>query len=212
MSAESVSLGRRQRRKAEARERLMSAAREVIADTGLRSMRISDITARADLGFGTFYTYFDTKDALVEAVVDEVLKTLAAAIGSAAQEESDPAEGAATSYRRFLRFGQDEPELASVLVALDGAEGRFDAAIQPWARNILLRGNESGRFAIPDIELCLTALEASAVSAIRAILSGRIEPGTQTESAGAEMMLRSFGLDAEEAHQIAHREISAALD
>ncbi|MGU3650733.1 TetR/AcrR family transcriptional regulator [Mycolicibacterium sp. A43C] len=189
----------------------MSAAREAIAESGLSSLRISDVTARADLGFGTFYTYFDTKDALVEAVVAEVLESMAAAIGNDAQAVSDPAEGAAASYRRFLRFGRDEAELAGILVALNEAEGRFEDAVQPWARDTLIRGVDCGRFVIPDVELCLTTVAASAVAAIRAMLAGRIETGWETECAGAEMMLRSFGVELTEAHRIAYLDIGTLL-
>ena len=190
----------------------MSAAREVIAETGLQKLRISDVTARADLGFGTFYTYFDTKDAIVEALVAEALEGLATTIGGAAQAASDPAEAAAASYRRFLRFGRDEPELASVLVALDGADRRFEDAVRPWALDTLVRGQESGRFDIPDIELCLTSVAASALAAIRAILEGRIESGPGSECSGAEMMLRSFGVDRAEAERIAHRDVPTLDD
>ena len=190
----------------------MSAARETIAQTGLHNLRISDVTARADLGFGTFYTYFDTKDALVEALVAEALGTLVEAIGSSAQAISDPAVGAAASYRRFLRFGRDEPELAGILVALDAADRRFEQAVRPWALDTLLRGQKSGRFNIPDIELCLASVAASALASIRAILDGRIEAGARTECHGAEMMLRSFGVDMEEANRVAHHDVPDLAD
>jgi AcrR family transcriptional regulator len=200
-------LGRRDRRKAEARRRLLDAARQLIADGGVKGLRISDVTEYADLGFGTFYTYFDTKDALIEAVVAEALTRLASTIGGAALECSDPAEAASVSYRRFLRFGVDEPQLARVLVELDRAGDIFESAITPWARETLERGASSGRFDVSNIELSLTTVAASALAAIRAILAGRLDPGAATESSGAEMMLRGFGLDADAARTIAHREL-----
>jgi AcrR family transcriptional regulator len=207
MIDEPAPVGRRDRRKAEARQRLMSAAREAIAQTGIHSLRIGDVTARADLGFGTFYSYFASKETLIEALVAEALETLATTIGSAAQAVADPAEGAATAYRRFLRFGGDERELAGILVALDAADQRFEDAVRPWALNTLVRGQESGRFTIPDIELCLTTVAASALAAIRAILDGRISPGVEMECAGAEMMLRSFGVGSKEAARIARIDV-----
>ena len=198
-------MGRRDRRKAEARRRLMSAARNIVAEAGIHRLRIVDVTRRADLGFGTFYTYFDTKDALVEAVVAEALGSLASTIGSAARAASDPAEAAALSYSRFLQFASSEQELARVLVALDQADNRFEEAVRPWAIETLERGRQSGRFAIADVELCLSTVAASALAAIRGILSGRFPAGSATESIGAEMMLRAFGLDREEARDIAYR-------
>ena len=202
-------MGRRDRRKAEARQRLLSSARELIAEVGIGAVRIGDVTARADLGFGTFYSYFESKDALVEAVVSEALAGLASTIGGAALAAVDPAEAASASYRRFLRFGRDEPELAKIIVALDRADDRFEDSVRPWARETLERGRDAGRFEIADVELCLASVAASALAAIRAILAGRIEAGPATESAGAEMMLRAFGVDAAAAREIAYREISS---
>jgi AcrR family transcriptional regulator len=197
--------GRRDRRKAEARQRLLTAAHRLIAENGVSDLRIGDVTDRADLGFGTFYTYFPSKDALIEAVVAEVLAGLASRIGSDALEFTDPAEAASVSYRRFLRFSRDEPELARVLVELDRVNAIFEDAVTPWAMETLSRGRSSGRFVVEDPDLALTSIAGAALAAIRAILAGRIPPGPTTESRGAEMMLRGFGLDAPSAAEIAHR-------
>lgn len=198
-------LGRRERRKIEARRRLLSAARRLIAEQGGDELRIGDITAAADLGFGTFYNYFESKDAIVEAVLADVLASAATAIGSRALEFDDPAETASFSYRRFLRFARDEPELAAVLTQLTGAEDLFESSLLPYARKTLERGRDSGRFLIDDIELCLTSIAAAAFAAIKGVLSGRIGP--DAEVSGAEMMLRGFGVGFDEAREIAHRDL-----
>lgn len=209
MNVPDAPMGRRDRRKAEAKRRLLSAARQAIAQSGIASVRISDVTALADLGFGTFYSYFESKEALVDAVVKEVLSGLGSTIGGAALEFDDPTEAASASYRRFLRFGRDEPQLAKIIVELDRANDVFEDAVRPWAREILERGQELGRFDIPNVELCLTSVAASALATIRGILSGHIEPGPATESSGAEMMLRAFGVDPAAARRLAYRELPA---
>lgn len=203
-----VPMGRRDRRKAEARQRLLAAAHQLIAENGVSDLRIGDVTDLADLGFGTFYTYFQSKDALIEAVVADVLAGLAAGIGADALEFTDPAEAASASYRRFLRFSRDEPELARVLVELDRVNAIFEDAVTPWAMETLSRGRKSGRFAIDDLNLALTSIVGAALAAIRAILAGRLPPGPKTESRGAEMMLRGFGVDPAAAREIARRKIS----
>lgn len=199
-------MGRRDRRKAEAKRRLLSAARQTIAQSGIAGMRISDVTALADLGFGTFYSYFVSKEALVDAVAEEVLSGLGSIIGRAALEFEDPTEAASASYRRFLRFGRDQPQLAKIVVELDRANDMFEDAVRPWARETLERGQQLGCFDIPNVDLCLTSIAASALSAINGILGGRIEAGPATESSGAEMMLRALGVDRAAARTIAYRE------
>src|ERR1700728_1015750 len=104
MATAPESLGRRERRKLETGRRLLSAARGLIAEGGQYVVRITDVAERADVGFGTFYTYFDSKEALIEAVVAEAMARTATIIGTRALESEDPAETAAISYRRFMGY------------------------------------------------------------------------------------------------------------
>ena len=201
--------GRRERRKLEARERLLAAARQVLAESGEANLRIGDVTAMADIGFGTFYSHFESKEALVEAVLTEVMAGAAAAIGSRALEFADPAETASFAYRRFVRFAVDSPELAAVLTKLADADAVFEQSLLPYARKTLERGISSGRFDIADIELALLSASAAAFAAIKGVLAGRI--ATDADAVGAEMMLRAFGLGHDDAREIAHREMPVLL-
>jgi AcrR family transcriptional regulator len=197
--------GRRERRKLEARTRLLAAARQMIAEHGAENLRIGDLTERADIGFGSFYSHFESKDEIIEAVIAEAIGSVAQLIGSFALEFADPAETASISYRRFLRFASDDPEVAGIFVQLSHAESLFENALMPYARETLQRGIDGGRFAIDDVDLALTSVSAAALAAIRGILAGRIAP--EAAVVGAEMMLRGFGVDADQAREIAHREL-----
>jgi AcrR family transcriptional regulator len=201
----SLGLGRRERRKAETRQRLLIAARALIAEGGTDAVRITDVTERADVGFGTFYSYFETKEALIEAVVAEAMAQTATIIGTRALESDDPAETAAISYRRFLAYATEEPELAAVLLSLPDAERLFETALAPQARRTLERGVEQGRFDIADLELALTSVSAAALAAMRASLDARLGPDAAVH--GAVMLLRALGVPDADARQIAAREM-----
>jgi AcrR family transcriptional regulator len=54
--------GRRQRRAAETRLRLFRCALQLFAERGFPSVTVEDITEAADVGKGTFFNYFETKD------------------------------------------------------------------------------------------------------------------------------------------------------
>jgi AcrR family transcriptional regulator len=196
-------LGRRERRKLEARVRLLAATRQMIAEQGATDLKIADIAKAADVGFGTFYNHFESKDAIVEAVLGEVLAGAATAIGSFALEFADPAETASFSYRRFVLFAREEPELAAVLIKLPGANELFEESLRTYARETLERGRQSGRFEIEDLELALATVIAAGFAAIKGVLQGRL--GEHADVIGAEMMLRFFGLDHAEAREISHR-------
>ena len=54
--------GRRERRRAEIRERLFCAALQLFAKRGFLETTVEDITEAADVGKGTFFNYFPTKE------------------------------------------------------------------------------------------------------------------------------------------------------
>lgn len=54
--------GRRERRRTEIRERLFDAALRLFAERGYLETKVEDITDAADVGKGTFFNYFETKE------------------------------------------------------------------------------------------------------------------------------------------------------
>ena len=74
---------RRERRKAETYERLMRAALRLIAERGLAATTIEQITEAADVGKGTFFNYFPTKEHVLLAFGDTRIKKINAALEEA---------------------------------------------------------------------------------------------------------------------------------
>ena len=74
------SLDRRQRRSAEIRERLFRAALGLFAKKGFAETTVEDITEAADVGKGTFFNYFPSKDHILIAFGEMQLGKLEAAI------------------------------------------------------------------------------------------------------------------------------------
>jgi AcrR family transcriptional regulator len=71
---------RRQRRSAEIRERLFRAALALFAKKGFAETTVEDITEAADVGKGTFFNYFPSKDHILLAFGEMQLGKLEAAI------------------------------------------------------------------------------------------------------------------------------------
>lgn len=94
----------------ERREQLIDAAVEVIADQGLTRATTRAITDRAGLALGAFHYVFDSKDELLEAVIQRVVGEIDATLGATA-EMGEPAtarrlegtELAVEVLERFLR-------------------------------------------------------------------------------------------------------------
>src|SRR5712692_8702350 len=59
--------GRRARRHAATRERIFRAALKLFAERGFFETTVEDITEAADVGKGTFFNYFPSKEHLLDA-------------------------------------------------------------------------------------------------------------------------------------------------
>ena len=74
---------RRQRRSAEIRERLFGAALKLFAEKGFAETTVEDITNVADVGKGTFFNHFPSKDHILLAFGEMQLAKLQDAVNSA---------------------------------------------------------------------------------------------------------------------------------
>jgi len=81
--------GRRERRKVETYERLMRAALKLFAERGLAGTTVEQITEAADVGKGTFFNYFPTKEHVLLAFGDTRIQKIQAALEEA-REGSRP--------------------------------------------------------------------------------------------------------------------------
>jgi AcrR family transcriptional regulator len=184
-------LSRTERRRAQTRASLIKAAREIIAERGVDALRVSDVTQRADVAFGTFYNQFRTKDDIIEAIVAETIVGLAQS-AEESPEFGDPEEALVASTRAIVRIAYDDPPLASLLVKLEQAETRFERIIRPQAGAVLERGVAEGRFLIDDLETTLTMSIAAAFEVIRGVLAGRL--GDRADFVCSEILLRMAGV------------------
>jgi AcrR family transcriptional regulator len=86
---------RRERRSAEIRERLFRSALDLFAKNGFAETTVEDITNAADVGKGTFFNYFPSKDHILLAFGEMQLAKLETAIEEA-RHTKEP-------MRKFLR-------------------------------------------------------------------------------------------------------------
>ncbi|HET9110570.1 MAG TPA: TetR/AcrR family transcriptional regulator [Ktedonobacterales bacterium] len=109
------------RRKSETRRRLLRAARAVFAREGLENATIAQITREADVGFGTFYLHFATKEEAYRAVVTDGFGELAGLLGQAHTEAMARGapwwELARDGVRAYCAFAERNRELFLVMFA-----------------------------------------------------------------------------------------------
>src|SRR5438445_2325957 len=106
---------RRQRRRAEIRERLFHAALTLFAEKGFAETTVEDITNAADVGKGTFFNYFPSKDHILLAFGEMQLGKLQEAI-NIARRTNEPMP----QFLRALgvRMTQDPTRTPAIIRAL----------------------------------------------------------------------------------------------
>jgi AcrR family transcriptional regulator len=92
---------------------VLEAARAVFAERGLEA-QMDDIAQKAELGVGTVYRHYPTKEALVEALADDHFRRLAES-ARAALEEEDPWDGFCGFMRRSAEVQANDLALAEVM-------------------------------------------------------------------------------------------------
>ncbi|MGI9018343.1 MAG: TetR/AcrR family transcriptional regulator [Euzebya sp.] len=113
------------------RQRLRIAARQAFAELGWQGARVQDIAERAGVSHGTFYTYYDNRNAVL---VDLVTDTMAAFIELASQpwegEDArsavekiiggflDTYEADAGVMHTWLQASREEPEFGALYLDL----------------------------------------------------------------------------------------------
>lgn len=123
LSTLSPSAGRRERRAAELRLRIFRAAVELIAKRGLNGVTVEQITEAADVGKGTFFNYFPTKEHVLGVMAD----VQSAKIEEAAAEALKGGETVEAILRRMVQrlageLSQTRGLLSSVVSALFASE------------------------------------------------------------------------------------------
>jgi len=135
--------GRRSRRRSETREKIFRAAMTLFADRSLANTTVEDITELADVGKGTFFNYFPTKEHVLSALAEIQLGNVAAALEDA-QAGADPI---AAILPRLARALSREPGRSAALVrSLMMAHLSNDAV-----RQMIVGGLEQGRGMLSEI-------------------------------------------------------------
>src|SRR4249919_2155963 len=123
---------RRGKRREQTRTQLIEAAKTLFARQGVARTRINEITDEADVGFGSFYNHFESKEAIVAAVLSETAAVHAEAIVSMTEGVDDPAEVVAIAHRYFVRLARIDPDWAWLVVRLEQTHDALLETLRPY--------------------------------------------------------------------------------
>lgn len=194
---------RTDRRRAVTRGRLIDAARVLFAEKGVDATRINEITEQADVGFGSFYTYFASKEAITEAVVEEVVAAQGGVIDELTRHLDDVAEIVATAHCYWIDLACTDPIWGWLLIRLDLSHRVVFETLGPYAIRDVHRGVTEKRFDVPDETVAVLASGGALLANMRAVLEGAARPDAGRKH--AECVLRILGLTKAQAHKVAQR-------
>ena len=95
--------------------KILDAAREEFGERGFSDSSIVGITQRAGVALGTFYTYFDSKEALFQALVRDMSAQVRDNVGPALSGASDALDGERRALEAFLRFARDHRDIYRIV-------------------------------------------------------------------------------------------------
>lgn len=113
-SAESAKQPRTDRGRRTLRKLLDAAALE-FGEKGFHEASISAITARAGTALGSFYTYFDSKDAIFRALVGDMSEAVKVAAREALATPASALERERAALTAFLRFAAEHKEVYRII-------------------------------------------------------------------------------------------------
>ena len=95
--------------------KLLDSAAAEFGERGFHEASISTITRRAGVALGTFYTYFDSKDAIFRALVADMSEAVKQAAREAIEPEMPPLEVERAALEAFLRFAGEHKEIYRII-------------------------------------------------------------------------------------------------
>ncbi len=202
MTTESVPRNRVDRRRERTRNALLGAARKFLSE-GRTAVSIQEITDAADVGFGSFYNHFESKDQLFDAAVRSALQVYSEMRDAIVALYDDPAEVFAVSFRMTGRLQRQVPEMVRVILNSGMSVLLREEGLAPRARHDIIAAQEAGRFDPMDPDMAVMAAGGALLGLLQLLDA---QPGADVETRTDDMafhVLRMFGMNKRSAHKLA---------
>ena len=160
----------RERHRAELRQAILDAAADVFARDGYGSVSLRAVAEAVGLSHGAIYGYFQDKDELFEALVEQSFAQLGSVLRSLPGKKGDPVQFLKRAGRKYVEFGLKNPgayEFAFILRR--PREKQKPHVTYEYLRIAVKRCIDAKRFRIRNVDLASQAIW-TAVHGITAML------------------------------------------
>ena len=95
--------------------KILDAARIEFGERGFAESSIVGITQRAEVALGTFYTYFDSKEAVFGAVVRDMSEQVRDTVAPAFAEQANALDASRDGLELFLKFAREHRDVYRIV-------------------------------------------------------------------------------------------------
>ncbi|RJG01037.1 TetR/AcrR family transcriptional regulator [Noviherbaspirillum sedimenti] len=187
--------GRVARRRRRNREALISAACTVMAEKGIDAATMLEIAQLADVGAGTVYNYFKSKDELAIAVLEEMMHDLALQIEKQTSSVDDAARVYAFGIATVLNEATNNLNWKQLLYRSEVIADALYRRMGPFAIRDIRRAVEAGRFNTPDADLVWRLTSHAIVGASLSINAGQLAGDVKREIVIRLLCMNGMGAD-----------------
>ena len=196
-------LTRGERSRIATRARLVAAGRRVFAEKGVVAASITDIAETADVGRGSFYNFFQSKEELVEAITAEVGDELVRIEQTVAEMFTDQAEALVAILHCARTVLNADETMAWFAVRVQAIGGTLYNKFHAMLCGTLERGRDAGRFSYADTELAYVMISGLFTAGHSARMLDVVKGDFEDEI--IEAILKVLGIPSENAHSLATR-------
>ncbi len=106
---------RRQKEKNQRKKQILEAARSILYESGLQAASITRIASLAELGVGTIYSYYQSKEEIFIALQQQGLELLCAKLRTIDDTAAAPVEKLKQYAMAYLDFSQNNREYYDII-------------------------------------------------------------------------------------------------
>jgi AcrR family transcriptional regulator len=189
-------------------QRISEAAFRLFVEKGTTQLTVSELAQAANVARGTLYRNIGSMTDLFDRVVAEFSVDLHQRVSASFEGIDDPAARLATGLRLWIRYAYENPTIGRFAVKFGLSEESLRAVMAGPPMRDIDAGVAAGRYDLGSLSVDSIASLAlgATVSAMWMVLEGH-QTWREAGSATAELVLRSMGIQADEARQIAMAEL-----
>lgn len=195
--------GRVARRQRRVREALVRAARIIMSEKGVDAATMLEIAGMADVGAGTIYNYFKSKDELAIAVLEEMMSNLGTRIEKVTNTFSDPAQVYAFGIRNVIETATQDVRWRQLLNRSEVISSAIFRQLGPFAIRDLRKATEASRIPVNDPALIWRMTSHAIVGVSLAITNRELPEDVIPDT--VIRLLCMIGLDETSARELASR-------